>query len=156
MTTKEWILLFIPIIINGVFLFIFQNIISIKFDKQIKKREVKMNVLEPFRNKITEAIFDVNKLKDSMFRQKNISKEIKDYVNKIHEVKNLHLAYDNILPSYEKEMYELTSSLDICIEIINNRKEQFKQEEIDCILENINKNEAILKQISEKCFNLML
>lgn len=152
--TKDWILLFVPIIVNGVLLFVFQKAISAKFDRQAKKSDLSLSVLAGFRDHIIAAIVAMNNLQSAANQGGDGSDEMSAYVDKIQELCKYYFAYKTVLSNYENEIVELVDSLNICINIINNRKGKFKQEEINSLIQHLNGNNEILQQLSKKCFDL--
>ena len=64
--SKDWILLFVPIIANGVLLFVFQKAISAQFDRQTKKNDLSLSVLAAFRDHVIAAIVAMNNLQSAL------------------------------------------------------------------------------------------
>ncbi len=156
MESKDWIFLLVPIIANGILLFVFQKIISAKFDRSAKKSELNLNVLAVFRDYIVAAITAMNNMQVALNQGGDASEEMNIYVDKVGKVCECYSTYKVILSSYKNEVTQLVDSLNVCINIINNRRGAFKQEEVDSLIENLNTNAKILDKLCKKCYNLVL
>lgn len=156
MESKDQILLLVPIIVNGIFLFVFQKIISGKFDRQEKKNELSLNVLGAFRAHVISSIQAMNNLQTTLNHGGDGSKEMEGYCKTVQELCNYYSVYKVVLSGYEKEMGELVNSLNSCISIIKNHKNKLKQNEMNFIINELNKNDEILQKICEKCFDLTI
>ncbi len=53
MECKDWIILVVPIICNGIIIFVFQKILSKKIERQSKRQDIRDDVLKKFWNKTT-------------------------------------------------------------------------------------------------------
>lgn len=54
MEGKDWIILLVPIICNGIIIFVFQKILSRKIERQSKRQDIRDDVLKRFWNKLQE------------------------------------------------------------------------------------------------------
>lgn len=54
MECKDWIGLLVPIICNGILIFVFQKILSRKIERQSKRQDIRDDVLKRFWNKLQE------------------------------------------------------------------------------------------------------
>lgn len=54
MECKDWIILLVPIICNGIIVFVFQKILSRKIERQSKRQDIRDDVLKKFWNKLQE------------------------------------------------------------------------------------------------------
>lgn len=52
MECKDWIILVVPIICNGIIIFVFQKILSKKIERQSKRQDIRDDVLKKFWNKL--------------------------------------------------------------------------------------------------------
>ena len=48
MECKDWIILLVPIICNGIIVFVFQKILSRKIERQSKRQDIRDDVLKKF------------------------------------------------------------------------------------------------------------
>ncbi len=70
MTTKDWMLLIVPIICNGIFIFIFQTLIKRKFDKIVKIEEREKEIVNTFLQMLQDSIEIVSEVeKQFKFRE---------------------------------------------------------------------------------------
>lgn len=146
----------VPIIVNGILLFIFQKIISSKFDRQAKKEEINLNVLATFRELIVAAIEAMNNMQIVVNQGGDGSEELDIYVKKIKELAKYYSTYKVILPAYENDIVKLVDSLNACIDIINHRNGEFTATEINLLKENLNGNNELLQKLCKRCYNLIL
>ena len=54
MSTKDWIVLLVPIICNGIIVFAFQKILSKKIERYNKRQDIRDDILKQFWNKLQE------------------------------------------------------------------------------------------------------
>lgn len=54
MECKDWIVLFVPIICNGIIVFVFQKMLGKKIERQSKRQDIRDDVLKRFWNKLQE------------------------------------------------------------------------------------------------------
>jgi hypothetical protein len=70
MTKKDWMLLIIPIISNGIFIFIFQTLIKRRFDKIVKIEDREKEIVNTFLQMLQESIEIVSEVeKQFKFRE---------------------------------------------------------------------------------------
>lgn len=72
MEIKDWVILFIPIILEGIGIFWLQKYMSDKFDKKLEVRNRKQEVIISYQNKIAEISFIFN----NMRYQKDMMNEV--------------------------------------------------------------------------------
>lgn len=70
MTTKDWMLLIVPIVCNGILIFIFQTLIKRKFDKIVKIEEREKEIVNTFLQMLQDSIEIVSEVeKQFKFRE---------------------------------------------------------------------------------------
>ncbi len=98
METKDWIIIFIPILSNGIILFIFQKIIISKLEHLKKKNDLRDEVILLFWKKL-QTLNDI-------FIQTNISLEKNpDSINT--EINKIYDAILSIIQYYDTNKYDL-------------------------------------------------
>lgn len=98
MERKDWILLILPIILNGIFIFAFQKTITVKLEQISKKNSIRDNVVMCFYEKVQnlndtliQANISVSNSPDSLFT----------------ELKNIHESVLEIVRYYDNNKYDL-------------------------------------------------
>lgn len=61
LSSKDWILMFVPIVVNGVLIFAFQSLVQVKFNKSIRINERKSTVVDDLLTRLMN-------LSDSIYR----------------------------------------------------------------------------------------
>lgn len=98
METKDWILLILPIIANGVMVFFFQKVITIKLDRINKKSNIRDEVIILFWKKLQSL--------NETFIQANIV--TKANPNKLmEELEKIRISVIEIIQYYDTNKYDL-------------------------------------------------
>jgi len=92
MELKDYLTLFIPIIVNGIFIFIAQKMISIKLEKKNREQELSNSVVETLYKKVQDVYYEYLVMRNHYLNESIIS----DY-SKIENLDNLILDLDCFL-----------------------------------------------------------
>lgn len=157
MTSKDWILLLVPIVLNGTLLFIAQNMISRKFKKnEIIDARIR-SVVDKFLDKLYECIDVVSeterkfKFRDDM---KDISEEFKNTISEfVSYGKNM-----NFVMSMSDELEKIRAKSGYCLtqlieyqKLGNEKSFDYPMDEQLKILSYLSEIKTDLQKLSKKC-----
>ena len=155
MTTKEWIVLFLPIIVNGVMLFIFQKIIVNKFRLLQLKDDMKIEVIKDYRKLIVRGVEDVENVIHSINRD---LPESGNFIMELNEsialIVNFYENYPNILVKSEILSNQLKNSANTWADILRSPVATRGADDTDNLISSINDTKATLRKLDEWCVEL--
>lgn len=148
MTSKDWILLIVPIILNGMIIFIIQKSLSIKFEKKIRNQISTSKTIGEFQDTIKESVYLLSKLRYNA-KSNEINNIINEFFNKITtQLLPSYYLHKKVLCLLEKDICELEAQSNELIEAI--KTDNLKKANI-----YINKIHDILLEISNQCDRIL-
>ena len=153
MTTKDWILLLVPIILNGVVLVIFQKFV---IDKYLKHRMLKDEIVKAFLDMLKEMIahiiqsnFDSMVAGDSvndnvLIMQKKMVEIVKYYHTNNYDLKKFQKEFDSFNESWmsfqnARNEYDSKSSVNMRMREDLGAKIQSVFDSLNALIEKVRK-----------------
>ncbi|MBE6816018.1 MAG: hypothetical protein E7522_11300 [Ruminococcaceae bacterium] len=110
METKDWIIMLVPILINGVFLFVFQQVMTQKIKKTEKKTDYRQGVLTEFLS-LMQSVYD--NIKNIAWALKPNSDDFAEHWNSfVLQIQNINSFYNTHKPT----LSSLEKPYEKCIE----------------------------------------
>lgn len=157
MTTKDWMLLIVPIVSNGILIFVYQAIIKRKFDKikmiDNRKKEIVENFLE-----LLYFSMEIGSEVERKLRNKEDIKEINQkFHDSILELCTYGINMKNVLNESDA-LKELRDKTELCLIRINMHNEfgsskKYKTE-FDDIINSLYEIKVMQQEIQRKIIRL--
>lgn len=125
MELKDYLTLFIPIIVNGIFIFIAQKMISTKLEKKNREQKLSNSVVETLYKKVQDVYYEYLVMRNHYLNESVIL----DY-SKIENLDNLILDLDCFfvvnwvdLHEFDDERYSLMRYWDEILDFLNSHSD---------------------------------
>ncbi len=157
MTRKDWVLLLVPIAMNGVLVYLFQYIVSRQFEKKSRKQQNQYRLLEEFQLLLSTLYDSCKSFADSL--SERYGNRVADAFNQeILSYKQLNLYYrthKELLLEYSAAMKEIETEAEIIhkemMRIATEHGAQITRETIVPTAESHNKLVTVLIQTINRC-----
>ncbi len=126
MTTKEWLLIGLPILLNGFFIYVIQYFFLIRLERNLEKKESQFLLLEEFQRELNNVLESCAEFKHAVQEPSTVPIDIA-FNNEIRSVRLLHTYYAthrDILPEYSKKVDNmLEEALQVLTELVRIQTE---------------------------------
>lgn len=126
MTTKEWLLIGLPILLNGFFIYVIQYCFLNRLERNLEKKEGQFLLLEEFQKELNKVLESCAGFKHAVQEPSTVPIDIA-FNNEIRSVKLLHtyfVTHKDILPEYSKTVENmLEESLQVFSELVRIQTE---------------------------------
>lgn len=160
METKDWIIMLVPILVNGIILFIFQKLWEVKIEKKKNIDSKKQAVRNDFKDiamKAKKQFLDYQIALRQLKLDDNPFELMDDFIITLDEISRFCVCYETILIEEKPVVHEIYKDFTDFARFLNNQLEGddcLPEEEIDiyvnykmnCIDENFTK-------LVDLCFN---
>lgn len=151
MEKKDWILLLVPIVCNGLIVYFVQRFFDKKKEKDNLIRDIKMNYYTALRTKIDDALSlhsDLCHMSNSADCNNNeLLIKIRGYTDSAHCVYDYYRANFKVFKSFEEEAEELSELMFG----LSKRQNEINLQELSTYLNEIR---DVLSKMKDKCINL--
>ena len=157
METKDWIVMTVPIIVNGIVLFMFQKWFSTKIERNNEAFSRKTKILDEARQLTLQSVDALQKLIYTNNKGGNGLFEFEIYQASVKDLIDYFYLNKAVLSKYISLVDELVSSLNKFIEAINQRNAEnviSNNMTNDFIVVTLNRNAEILDKLHINLINL--
>ncbi len=157
MNTKDWVLLIVPIITNGILVYIFQYAFSIHIEKNARLRHNHYKIIEELHQQLSGLYNTCKLFADSISAkyESNVGNAFNQEILQYKELKMFYLTHKKILPEYVTSMEQICKEMEnIHSELIliqENHNGIISSTTITATAEHHNKLVKILEQTMDKC-----
>ena len=96
-TSKDWVLMLVPIAINGVLIFAFQSLVQVKLNKSIRINERKNTVVDELLTVLMNLADSIDKVEGCFRFRKNLTEAIEKFGSSISDLSRFGSAVGSIL-----------------------------------------------------------
>ena len=158
MTEKDWVLLIVPIVANGVLVSYFQYIISNSIENKTRVQRNHYIILEKFHLKLSSLYGTCKGFVDSLnSKYQDVGDAFNREVVSYKEIKVFFLTYGMLLPRYEAYINQLCHEMDnVHREMVRIQVEyesKISSQTILHVAEHHNKMVKVLEQAIDCCGN---
>lgn len=135
MTTKDWMLLIVPIISNGIFIFIFQTLIKRKFDKIVKVEERQKEIVNTFLQMLQDSIEIVSEVEKQFKFREDMEEIIEQFKVNISMMCRYGRNMEFIIKSSD-DIEKIRATSGFCITMLNDYNSLGKVKSYNYPMEN--------------------
>lgn len=154
MEAKDWIILIVPILINGTVLFIFQKIYSSKLRTIELRQDYRIETIREFHTIIKEAHLAVNDVLMTASRGENGNEVVNILHTKISELVKYYRSNINVLNKVDDKIKGVIDKSCIWVEINNTAKNGLNENQGIALANAFNETKQILIELDKWCLKL--